>query len=190
MGYTHRFRRNRDLTEEEFSQIKAGFKQLLTFNKQIIKPEFDCGWISYTKHPNNEGQGICFNGIAEGAHETFAIYQLGKDDSGMSFCKTNRKPYDVFVVAMLGLLELTAPSAFEIGSDGDPEDWLAGLSLLAKATGKYAVCDIDRNTCDVTVRAANANERANRALWQTEMEVRIPIPMPAPDAKVASWVFH
>jgi hypothetical protein len=58
-------------------------------------------------------------------HETFYIEwskEFFKDWGGFCFCKTARKPYDMFVC--LCLLSLANHiTGFEFSSDGDKDDW-------------------------------------------------------------------
>lgn len=76
-----------------------------------------------------------FNGLNDDAHETFYVDQ-GNDE--WSFCKTARKPYDVAVTAILAYLEGAHPDKFSVGSDGDSDDWQAGIKLLKTALGTKA----------------------------------------------------
>ena len=78
---------------------------------------------------------ISFNGVGEDAHETFV---LTPKETGFTFCKTARKPYDTLVVAILCLADLTFPGLLSISSDGDSGDWEEGL-LLARLVNPGAV---------------------------------------------------
>jgi hypothetical protein len=45
------------------------------------------------------------------------------------FCKTNGKPYDKFVTAILIIADNIAPGAIVVKSDGDAGDWQDGLDM-------------------------------------------------------------
>lgn len=66
------------------------------------------------------------------AHESFV---LSPTSTGFNFCKTAGKPYDVVVTAILTVAEHLTGGAFNVCSDGDAADWLAGVQLASHATG-------------------------------------------------------
>lgn len=57
---------------------------------------------------------IWFNGVGDDGHETF----IASSDPGTGFCKTARKPYDLYVAAALMLLKHHLGDVIEIDSDG------------------------------------------------------------------------
>jgi hypothetical protein len=63
-------------------------------------------------------------------HETFCI----DPNPGSDFCKTERKPYDVVVVACLTFL--ATDYGFRVRSDGDHDELQAGVDLCCKALGR------------------------------------------------------
>ncbi|KAF2193520.1 HET-domain-containing protein [Zopfia rhizophila CBS 207.26] len=62
----------------------------------------------------NVDEGICFNGVADDAHETFYLSRRVRHH----FVKTLRKPYDTAVACVLLRAYLLAPNKFELLSDG------------------------------------------------------------------------
>ena len=75
----------------------------------------------------SDGQPVVwFNGNADENldHETLAIR---KGDTKWSFCNTARKPYDLFVCAVL--LAARDYLGFEVSSDGDLEDWMPAIKF-------------------------------------------------------------
>ena len=64
---------------------------------------------------------IVFNGCVPYDHETFVLTPC---DFG--FCKTNQKPYDNIVVAVL---TIAAHYGAKIITDGDEEDWETGIRI-------------------------------------------------------------
>ena len=164
MGYTHYWRQKRDVTNTEWEMILTGFKKVVKTLPRVcatkiagadyvksmigsntaeggeaieIQPEYDCGWTSFFEHPSNKPEElyIAFNGVGENSHETFVLSKsLGEND--FNFCKTNGKPYDSVVTAMLVIMKGCAKDAFEISSDRDEQDWLGGVNLVATALKK------------------------------------------------------
>ena len=90
------------------------------------------------------GKRIWFNGVGDDGHETFVFDAEGAPSpDGFACCKTENKPYDVCVVAVLTLaahLQLVR----QVNSDGEPADWEEGVALARKATGLDLGCpDLD-----------------------------------------------
>ena len=69
---------------------------------------------------------MSFNGVGDGAHETFYI-ELPSHDDG--FCKTAEKPYDMVVTASLILAKKIFGADISIKSDGKWTDWESGQLL-------------------------------------------------------------
>lgn len=68
---------------------------------------------------------IQFNGIGENGHETF--YVVG-GHTGFDFCKTARKPYDLYVC--ISLLVLNHYTNIRLSTDGDVENWMPAFNFL------------------------------------------------------------
>jgi hypothetical protein len=145
MGYTHYFRRKETLPKEEYKQFIDEVKAILKALPKDIKIK---GWDG-TGKPTITDELLSFNGDDSLglSHETFSfprvkeIKEWEREDGGgmyFEFCKTARKPYDVFVCAVL----LSASHYFDdkiiISSDGDfsNEEWGEGLELYEKVTGR------------------------------------------------------
>lgn len=136
MGYTHYYTGKKKFSDSEWQTIQTDVLAILKAAKTagvvlgdgmgeiMIEPEFAI-----------EPTAIRFNGLNDDAHETFYVDQ-GNDE--WSFCKTARKPYDVAVTAILAYLEGAHPDKFSVGSDGDSDDWQAGIKLLKTALGTRA----------------------------------------------------
>ena len=86
---------------------------------------------------------IGFNGRP--SHEPFVIYRvfhrpeqkLGKFGLFWNFVKTNEKPYDELVVAVLVSFKHHFPAA-ALSSDGGKSDWARAIALYERATGRQA----------------------------------------------------
>jgi hypothetical protein len=80
---------------------------------------------------------IWFNGDEElgNDYETFSINW--KDTEAFGFCKTARKPYDLFVcLTLLSFTEHFPSDIFTLSSDGDAEEWQEAVDFYNKITDK------------------------------------------------------
>lgn len=129
MGYTHYYTQTRDFTLTEWQEIKNALSLMLShLPSNVIISGYDG-----RGKPKITDQVISLNGRHELAHETFLLARRAKayckrndftnwiDQSGHVhfFCKTERKPYDLLVCAMLLAVTEIAPSALLVSSDGD-----------------------------------------------------------------------
>lgn len=87
----------------------------------------------------NEVEGIRLNGF-EAAGEAYETFRLGGTDEPAypgigTFCKTEGKPYDVVVTAILiaAAVRALGSTAGSVRSDGDWDNWAAGVALFEKA---------------------------------------------------------
>lgn len=139
MGYTHYWRFHRDkMTTEE---IRSTFKKVSEEIKDIINKlpqskDILRGGLGEGEPIINETE-IWFNGDEElgDDHETFAINW--KDEKLFDFCKTARKPYDLFVcLTLLSFTEYFPSDVFQLSSDGDAEEWQEAVDIYNKITYK------------------------------------------------------
>lgn len=137
MGYTHYFRQTRHPTPAEWDQLVTAFKQMQTV-ALLDEPLQITGNEDMPEPPRMDSDWIIFNGLGDDAHETMVVYRMG---AGFQCCKTAQKPYDRAVVALLCLMHTLLPGTWEIGSDGDPDDWDEGLAL-AREVCPQATCPI------------------------------------------------
>ena len=143
MGYTHYFTQTRDFTDKEWRSITAFSGNLLKNNdaKKVIDHKHD-----QKLEINNKT--ILFNGIKNDSHETFVLDKLKgrhpdyytpkeiREAKGVfNFCKTAQKPYDQYVVAFLCGVNVLAPGALHITSDGWKSEWKDGLNLAQYICG-------------------------------------------------------
>lgn len=128
MGYTHYWRVNKAFTDAQWSAIIADINKILGVTRVPLRREYD---EPGTK-PEVNSQQVFFNGAGDNGHETFV---LNKDPIRFQFCKTARKPYDQVVCACLIVAAKHAPDAIKVSSDGSPEEWQPGLTLVTAACG-------------------------------------------------------
>jgi len=148
MGYTHYWRPTRDLTEDEWDNIRQVAKTILKDNHGIIldNEPTDSQNLSITY------ESILCNGIGDDGHETFYLTRKMRND--FEFCKTAQKPYDKYVVAMLiAVTEIT--DSITVSSDGNQSDWLEGLQLYVdRCTSNDTLNDYAKELIPDSVRVA------------------------------------
>jgi hypothetical protein len=117
MGYTHYWKFNQKPSAEKFSEFIEGVKQITATADEagiaIGEEVYEAGYFS-------------FNGVGNGAYETFAIDLENEEDD---FCKTGQRPYDTAVTASLILAKKIFGEDISIRSDGNWTDWEDGQLL-------------------------------------------------------------
>jgi len=131
MGYTHYFKKAglKRVSDEDWSQFECEVKRAIAKCEVPVAFEYD----EAHKLPIVDGALIKFNGIGDDGHETF---YLERNLSDFEFCKTANKPYDILVVAVLALAKDIFGDWFDVSSDGDSEDWEAGVKLASEVAGR------------------------------------------------------
>jgi hypothetical protein len=140
MGYTHFFHQRRNVSPLEWMNVSAMARRIIAASPAPLAREYDTPDVP----PVVSQTLIAFNGIGSDGHETFYLPRErppqktweALEDRGFMFCKTNMKPYDVAVVAMLHVLHEVCPSAFVISSDGDEGDLAEGRGLAEACFGR------------------------------------------------------
>lgn len=135
MGYTNynEFKKGESSKEE--------FKAVLVDCSKIIANKGDIGIFGEygTGNPEFTETGICFNGdVSHGlAHEAF--YFAPEESYVYSFCKTEKKPYDLIVGSVLISLA-NRMKGFKFSSDGQMAEWQpifnfyeSNVAMLSKA---------------------------------------------------------
>jgi len=119
MGYTH------------FWEIKKPFKK--TIFERYLKDIKALAILIVGKYEIPLGGPVVgkdyvqINGYGDDSYETFYITI---DDIGFGSCKTMHKPYDLFVVAALWLLEHYFPDSVEFSSDGEKDELEDGKKVM------------------------------------------------------------
>lgn len=133
MGYTHYFEQKRDCPAKAWELISSDFGKILGDRdaRGLIQREYD------NPAPPEVGPRIRFNGIGEAGHETMLVSRKKPKDESFQFCKTAYKPYDAVVVALLLVMfHHTKSDVWDIGSDGDWDEWVNGRELYARVLGR------------------------------------------------------
>ncbi len=113
MGYTHYWK-------------KRGTSTPLAFEEFIFEAEkiFAVSDVAIATSIRGE-ERLDFNGMPPDDYEDFVL----KNASGDNFCKTQFRPYDEVVCAVLILAKKHFGSAITISSDGSWEEWAPGRDL-------------------------------------------------------------
>lgn len=112
MGFTRYYTVNSDNDSFNFDFLRE-VKEL--FELAQNKYQIELTSYGHGRTPEITNARICVNGVGSLAHEDFLIdLKHPRDD----FCKTNRKPYDAVVQALLILAE-KAGYVTDVRSDGD-----------------------------------------------------------------------
>jgi len=131
MGYTHYW------TFGAFIEEK-GYKTALAECRKIIRssPVPVASWDGKGKPILRNG--FNFNGVGDDQHENFSMsVEPERGPDAWPFCKTERKPYDVVVVACLCILEdRLGRKAFNAESGGDLHEWEEGKALAEKVLNR------------------------------------------------------
>lgn len=149
MGYTHSWNRDESLMLPEdalefYSEFTRYAVQIIqTAQKQGIELADPTG--EHLGAWRVDGDSVRLNGYGENSHESFVWEKVCpepqewvKEGGFYDFCKTNRKPYDVVVTALLLAVQEAYGGAVRISSDGSPHEWEDGLRLFQQATGLFA----------------------------------------------------
>jgi hypothetical protein len=123
MGYTHYWNNSKQITPD---LVDATTKILAKAKERGIPLAYE--YDLPDAPPVVSEIEIRFNGLLQDGHETFHFEQ-----TSFGFCKTNYKPYDTVVVAVLSVAAHLGLA--EVRSDGDSAEWQDGVSLAREATG-------------------------------------------------------
>jgi hypothetical protein len=137
MGYTH-YWTFKPIKRGDARKINKAFKQATKECAVLVRAfQKEYGGLSgYTAHTEpGEYGGVYFNGSKDDAHETFVIREHYKDNLGLQFCKTARKPYDTCVTACLIILKHRLGEYIDVSSDGQVIDWAMGLAAAREIRG-------------------------------------------------------
>lgn len=133
MGYTHYWSRPQTLNKDTLKSFVADCKKIF----EHCKNKLDIELVNYMgdegTEPEANDEGVFFNGSGDESHEGLVIEQ-SDSDSSFNFCKTNMKPYDVAVTAVLIALNHHFPEC-KITSDGNTKDWDEGRRICSDCLG-------------------------------------------------------
>jgi hypothetical protein len=122
MGYTHYWTFQNGLEQSAWDKFFEGALKIIETAKEA----------GIALDDDSAEKLIHFNGVGEGAHETFSITS---EDVGFDFCKTAFKPYDAVVTAILIHAKYCFTDGITIKSDGNWIDWEGGTLLFEEVFG-------------------------------------------------------
>jgi hypothetical protein len=141
MGYTHYFHTKdaqdnvRSLDQTLWEQTYVPLVRQIFRIVQARGISLADGEGAAKSKPIVDHAAVNFNGKEPEHYETLFLPQSGTE---FSFCKTNRRPYDEAVVAVLLAAQQVFGEAFHFGSDGGEDDLAEGRRLLDMATASAA----------------------------------------------------
>ncbi len=137
MGYTHYWTFKQPTMTARAVILEARYQRAVVLCNRMIhawSKQFG-GLAGYSAHTLGKYSGTDFNGSRENGHENFVLREMLHLNESFNFCKTAQKPYDTLVKACLLILKSKLGDAIEISSDGNVQDWIAGLALAKQSTG-------------------------------------------------------
>jgi len=128
MGYTHYFY-TKSTSQKRFDNYAETCKVLHNALPETLVIRGGDG----TGTPLFGEDLVLFNGDyeTEDDYETFALEHTTENDK-FNFCKTARKPYDLFVCACL--IAAKVQLNYTIGSDGGKDDWAEAIEFYNRVT--------------------------------------------------------
>jgi hypothetical protein len=122
MGYTHYFTIKEVPPQEAQDKVLRAAKAIVDYAKTELGLAIED--LSDTV--------ININGAPPEDYETFYV---DFSELGFGFCKTNLRPYDQVVVAILMAMDTIMGDYVDVSSDGHSKDWQAGQALACEALG-------------------------------------------------------
>jgi hypothetical protein len=122
MGYTHYFTIKEEPPKEMQDKVLRAAKAIVGYAKTELGLAID----------DLSGTIININGTPPEDYETFYV---DFTELGFGFCKTNLRPYDQVVVAILMAMDTIMGDYVDVSSDGHSKDWQAGQALACEALG-------------------------------------------------------
>lgn len=123
MGYTHYWRTDgSELDQDKFVQLKNDAVKIV---HEAVEAGIDI-------EEAYETDAFYINGTKENAHEDFVFTRIPDE---FNFCKTNGKPYDMVVVAILIQAKKIFGDEIRLKSDGNWDDWEGGRFLYETTFG-------------------------------------------------------
>ena len=152
MGYTHYFKVKKEISQKKWDgfieEVKKIYKNLPEQAEGGGVPLFLSGCARF-RDPKMDSEMIWVNGSSIPSkdrtktkdwydpdpgnldHETFGLERKPNEDRG-GFCKTARKPYDLFVQAVIILARKHfTKTEFEFSSDGGVEGWIVAYEFVS-----------------------------------------------------------
>ena len=133
MGLTHYWERPVQLSPAAFNRAVVDCRRLLP----LLSIPLAGG--DGTGTPVLDSEVLMFNGVGDASYETCAICRVEEDPGEgrrvFSFCKTEHRPYDLAVRAVLIVFQHHLRSQFKVSSDDHASAWEAARQLCQQHLG-------------------------------------------------------
>jgi hypothetical protein len=134
VGYTHYWERPPHLPARPFARAVADCQRVLPQTNVPLAGSDGTG------PPDLRPDAIIFNGVGTAMYETFDMRleeKAPRDGKRLvfSFCKTERRPYDLAVQVALIVFKHHLVRQLRVTSDGDEADWDAARRLCQQYLG-------------------------------------------------------
>lgn len=141
MGYTHYWRRKKEIEPEIYTHIQNDFQKLL--------PALETAGVRLAGgmgdgHPVFLKDELLFNGYGSESYESFDFPRMliphsweepDQKDLYFQFCKTDERPYDLAVTACLLVAMHHLGPDIALSSDGGEIEWKAAHDLCEQVLG-------------------------------------------------------
>lgn len=151
MGYSHFWERPKELDLTQFINFSNDVRKI--FEVSIENRITLADGQGKTTKPVSDDNVVCFNGLGSNSYETFFLPRVFEpmkwmkpSESGLyfHFCKTNRKPYDLTVMAVLIAFKHHFKEAI-VTSDGEIESWTPAKILCQQSLGYGLDFELDKD---------------------------------------------
>ncbi|NMC04201.1 MAG: hypothetical protein GYA24_03270 [Candidatus Lokiarchaeota archaeon] len=164
MGYTHYWTIHQRFSDQAFAALASMARRLhdnlppasrSSGAYYAEEPLVIRGWDG-TGFPEFSSARISFNGDAGRAVEDEYFGQIGLDhetfsmrpaDAGFQCCKTERKPYDLLVQAVMLAAKHVGGEHITISSDGAPEDWAEAIAFFRRVFPRVPDASVEVAVC-------------------------------------------
>lgn len=150
MGYSHFWERPKELDQKLFISFSNDVRKIFEVSKENRITLAD-GHGKTTKLVADD-ELVCFNGLGSNSHETFfmprvfePLIWMKPSEAGLyfQFCKTNRKPYDLTVMAVLIAFKNHFKETI-VTSDGDNDAWTPAKIFCHQSFGYGLDFELDK----------------------------------------------
>ncbi|SPQ97653.1 Uncharacterized protein PBTT_05547 [Plasmodiophora brassicae] len=141
MDSTHYFPARRPVTADEWARIVGAAERIVKMSPVPLAGSTGERGTS----PVVSETMVAFNGVGDDAGHAFVLAApdaerdllpaLDPTQAAFHVCRTEERPYDTVVKAVLAAVEHIAPGAFAIMSDHAERHWHDGLELASAALG-------------------------------------------------------
>lgn len=164
MGYTH-YWTNKDISLKAWRAITNDVRKLIAASLVPLAREYD----EPSTPPEVTDERIFLNGVGDDGYETFVLTRAA--DIDCPFCKTDRRPYDKIVCAILIVANHHAPKRITVESDGGMSSFVADYPGPHNEEWDVALAFV-RQTLGAEYRLPPLIEFRSLDLWRRDRQAR------------------